>query len=196
MKCYLMNNSSEIKELIISWMVISLCFAYNLDLMNFVFRLPIYLITAGIAFLAHELSHRFVARRMGYVARYKMWNWGLALALFSAIISGGRAIFSAPGAVYILYGGIYSWRDPKKDETLITAAGPLANIILSILFYGLSSGDGITSTVGYVGFALNSSIATYNLLPIPPLDGSKIFRGNMLLWIALMGASVCIILYA
>jgi Zn-dependent protease len=185
----MMQNSSEIKDLVISWIVMGLCYSYDLDLTNLILGLPIYLIAVGLSFFAHELMHRFAAQKLGYVARYKMWTWGLTLALISTILSGGRAIFSAPGAVYITYGSTYSWRDPKKDEVLISLVGPLANIVLAIIFYPLSLGEDIISITAYVGFAINSSLAFFNLLPIPPLDGSKIFRGNMLVWAGLMIAS-------
>ncbi len=69
----------------------------------------------------------------------------------------------------------YNLQNPKKDELLIAAAGPLSNILLSLF---LSLILRLSPTFSFVIIPLiivNISLAVFNLIPIPPLDGSKIF---------------------
>jgi len=74
-------------------------------------------------------------------------------------------------------------RNYKKGMALVAAAGPLSNLIMALLFYGLSyltlliqSPDVyfIVATFAHSIVSLNITLALFNLLPIPPLDGSRI----------------------
>ncbi|WP_461866911.1 zinc metalloprotease, partial [Thermococcus sp.] len=141
--------------------------------------LPVSGLTAGLGFILHELGHRYFARRAGCVAYYRMWKWGLILALATSILSAGRFIFAAPGAVYIAC----LYRDlTKEEEAYISAAGPAANMTLALLFRFLHLG-----IVSRIGFQVNSYLALFNLLPFPPLDGWKLLRSNVILWVILTG---------
>ncbi|KKS32993.1 MAG: Peptidase M50 [Candidatus Amesbacteria bacterium GW2011_GWA2_42_12] len=70
----------------------------------------------------------------------------------------------------------YNLKDPKRDTAIIALAGPVSNILvavlLSILFHSLSN----LSILGILSFLiqLNINLAIFNLIPVPPLDGSKI----------------------
>jgi Zn-dependent protease len=74
----------------------------------------------------------------------------------------------------------YNLKNPKKDMAIISLAGPVANFILSILFFipmfALQAVMPAYFTVFFEqGFFLNISLAVFNMLPAPPLDGSKVF---------------------
>jgi len=134
-----------------------------------------------VAFLTHELSHKFTAIKLGYIARFKLSKLGALLTLISAIpIIPIKMI--APGYVSIVSIGKFP---SVKDEGLIALAGPLSNIILSIL--------GTVSLlflheVSYISLMtllfvkVNLDIALFNLMPLLMLDGEKIFRWNAFLW--------------
>ena len=179
-------SRSEIRDLSIAWLVLGFCFSFRhlfTSLEGFATFLVIALIGIGAGFIFHELSHKLVAQRLGYLAEFRLWKVGLIIAVASAIISLGQLLFFAPGAVYV------SSYSRSHEEGLIAAAGPFANIVLAALFYALSFSSGFLSQVGEWGFIINLWLAAFNLLPIPPLDGRKIFSWNNRSWTALAAVS-------
>ncbi len=89
---------TEIKDIVISLLVLTLVFSYPQILFNpSIFLTSLFVL--AIAFMGHELSHKFAARSMGYWAEYRMWANGLFLALIFTLITNGQIIFAAPGAV-------------------------------------------------------------------------------------------------
>lgn len=173
----------EVRDILIAFGVLTVAFFLIFDRYGMLARyLPqatssgsYYAILIGIAaltvltaFLAHELSHRIYARRLGGFARFRLWTWGIMLAIFSSLFG---FLFAAPGAVYIA--GVYD----KRGNAMVSLAGPSANMIMAGVFYviafALSSVTIYAGLFGLVG-ALNSWYAVFNLIPVPPLDGSKI----------------------
>ncbi|MCD6367973.1 MAG: site-2 protease family protein [Candidatus Aenigmarchaeota archaeon] len=184
-------NDREIKDLVISWLVISIIFIrtvsdnLNVDiLLGFLYSL----VLVGITFVFHELAHRTVARKYGAFAEYRMWLNGIVFALILALISGGRVIFAAPGAVYISALKVLRWKGEftslrNQDYGVISAAGPLTNLIIAGIFLILNS----IYPLGFFEMAtyINIFIAFFNLLPIPPLDGAKVMAWDRKVWLAL-----------
>ncbi len=177
----------EIKEIAISTLVIGFCFAWvernslPFAYMNFLTTFGIMSFAVGSAFVLHEIAHKLTAQNFGCYAEYRMWEWGLIIAFFLAVSIG--MVFAAPGAVYIAPGFFGLTR---RQEIVISSAGIITNLALAILFSLLA---GFTSGYIKIGFSVaamvNSWIALFNLLPFPPLDGSKIMRWNFSLWLLL-----------
>ena len=145
-------------------------------------------VATATGFVLHEMGHKFAAMRRGYVAHFKIWTWGIAIALVTGVLSQGQFIFGAPGAVYIApAAGLLSYRyatqrSEKGDNALISAAGPGTNLAFALFFLSLIfllPAEGFWSTVASYGFTLNVGLGSFNMLPIPPMDGSKIFRGSI-----------------
>jgi len=179
------TSNIEIRDLLISWLVLGFCFSlilfHSLSPSGFI----IALIGLGVGFICHELSHKFVAQKLGFRAEFRLWQTGLIIALVCAFISMFSPIgflFAAPGAVYILS---YTSR---REGGLISLAGPSANIILALIFYAIAiHSSGLTQQlIGKYGMLINLWLAVFNLLPIPPLDGSKIFAWKISVWAMLM----------
>ena len=180
----------QIKELRdISLSALALAIAFGIALAGGLDGLgnPVYVLTLiGISLLAvstgfifHELAHRLVARRFGYLAEYAMWPAGLLIAFVSSLMG---FIFAAPGAVVIRPGNIIiSTRETEVENMgLISIAGPATNIVIAVLFLLL---DTIYPTlIFYLGAYINTWLAIFNLIPFGPLDGAKVFRWNKIYW--------------
>ncbi len=137
--------------------------------------LGVSLLTVGTGFVLHELMHKFVAERYGYWAEFRMWPLGILLALMTSLIG---FIFAAPGATYISGSTITT-----RENALISLAGPLTNLTIGILFLPfLLLGNGIWAEIGSLGFGVNTFLALFNMLPILPLDGAKVFGWSKVIW--------------
>lgn len=176
-------SAQELKELAISALVIGFVFAWIMKGVplvrgtNFFMVFIIMLIAVGAAFIFHELAHKAVAQRFGCWAEYRMWDTGLIIAFFLAITIG--FVFAAPGAVYIQSGHAVITR---RENGLISVAGPAANLVLALLFLMLTFAGGIFGLLGWIGFRINVFLALFNMIPFPPLDGSKVMEWDRKVW--------------
>ncbi|MBT3691295.1 peptidase M50 [Candidatus Woesearchaeota archaeon] len=171
-------SEKEKYDLFKAWVAISLAFgiiiAKRLDISIFSAEFtPLLLVSAlsvGIGFLLHEIGHKYVAQKYNFWAEFRssdrMLMFAILLALFTPII------FAAPGAVMI--NGYYM---TKEKNGKISAAGPLVNLVLAILFIVLILA-GINNLLTGYGAFINSLIALFNLIPFGNLDGKKILTWN------------------
>ncbi|MGD1055070.1 MAG: AN1-type zinc finger domain-containing protein [Nitrososphaerales archaeon] len=150
--------------------------------------LGVSLIAVGPGFVLHELSHKFTARRYGYWAEFRVWPLGLLLALVTSMIG---FIFAAPGATYI--SGI---NITKPENGRISIAGPLTNVAVALAFFPLLVfGEGFWGYLGSYGVFINIWLAIFNMLPIMPLDGAKVFSWSKIRWVLLFAPLMIIFLY-
>lgn len=182
-------RARERNDLLISWITISVAFAFVfgerfLNIVDFASFLPISFVAVGTAFVFHELAHRYVARKFGCYAEFRAWKFGLILALAMPLISFGRFLFAAPGAVYI-----YGPHITRRENGIISLSGPVTNIIISLLFlsawifsYTFLEVDPYMMKLMVSVSQINLFLAFFNLIPFPPLDGSKVIAWNALVW--------------
>lgn len=132
-----------------------------------------------LSFIPHEMGHKFVAQKYGAWSEYRKSNNGL---IFAVLISLLGILIAAPGAVYIR-GYITEEQNGK-----ISAAGPIVNIIISAVSIGLMTvfTNGWLGTLFFMLAYINAMLALFNLIPIPPLDGSKIIKWSIPVWIAML----------
>jgi Zn-dependent protease len=183
----------EVAQIVVAWVAISLALSVaDIEGLSSGIGSLDYIAAAFIAtatgFVLHEMGHKFVAMRHGYIAHFRIWTWGIALALVIAVVSRGQFVFGAPGAVYIAPApGLLSYgyavqRSEKRDNAVISAAGPGTNLAFALFFLFLIfvlPTAGFWSTVANYGFILNVGLGSFNMLPIPPMDGYKIFKGSI-----------------
>lgn len=150
-------------------------------------------------FVLHELAHRLVARSLGYIAFFKAWKLGLILSVLSGAFIGLVHVFhipfppfliAAPGAVYIIPSPFRMFYDIRRDELMIAAAGPLTNILVAAVSLAFAPYMPYLLIVAYI----NAILAVFNLLPLPMLDGLKVLRANMLVWVCLFVVAVALFL--
>ncbi|MDD4938478.1 MAG: site-2 protease family protein [Candidatus Shapirobacteria bacterium] len=68
----------------------------------------------------------------------------------------------------------FNLRNPKRDEILISLAGPVSNFLFAIIIATIANIFNIQSIFVYILVLINISLGIFNLIPIPPLDGSHI----------------------
>jgi Zn-dependent protease len=142
-----------------------------------------------LAMSVHEFAHGWVAYKLGdTTAKYSgrltlnplahidiFWTLLLPLVLF--ISSGGSFIFGAAKPVPINY---WALKNPKRDIILVGASGPIANFIfgglLSIVIRSVPM-PALATTAILNLIVINIVLGVFNLIPIPPLDGSRILMG-------------------
>lgn len=143
--------------------------------------------------ILHEIAHGYVAERLGDPTARLLGRltlnpknhidpfMSIALPLI-LILSGSPVVFGAAKPVPV---DTFNLRDGRKDIALVSLAGPATNIIIAIicalLIKLLETYSIFGSYQAYVfwflliSVRLNLLLAIFNLIPIPPLDGSKVF---------------------
>jgi Zn-dependent protease len=174
-------SNKELKDLFGAWFLISIAFAILLSgglnifssLNAFLISFLLSALTVGLAFVFHELMHKFIAQKYGLWAEFRAFYPMLFLAV---VISFFGFIIAAPGAVMIK--GRYLSKDRNGR---ISLAGPMTNIILALIFLLLlffTNVQGIISLFFSYGLTINSLLALFNILPVPGFDGRKVYEWN------------------
>lgn len=138
------------------------------------------------AFTAYLLGDR-TARDRGRVSFNPLAHidpFGTLLLPLLLIAAGGPVFaFAKPVPVYL--GNL---RHPKRDELLVSLAGPVSNIVLAFsaawllrawigavpFGLGMIEASRLVAQFAFVMISVNLSLAFFNLIPLPPLDGSSI----------------------
>ncbi|MEM5772724.1 MAG: site-2 protease family protein [Candidatus Aenigmatarchaeota archaeon] len=183
MKLKELFTKEEVRDLAISTIAISLIFAF--PKFEFFF---FYLIAVVFAFVFHELAHKFVAMKFHCAASYEMWPFGLVIG-FLFMLLGVKIL--APGAVIIRpyrFGrwGFRTSRLTVPENGIISLAGPTVNLTFALIFYPFPVLNFISE--------INAWLAFFNLLPIPPLDGSKVIQWKPWLWLISIIIAVILVL--
>jgi Zn-dependent protease len=147
---------------------------------------------AIVSITTHEAMHGLVADRLGDPTAREMGRltlnplphidlfFTILLPLF-LILAGTGFIFGGAKPVPV---NVSRLRNPRRDWALVGAAGPLSNlaiavllaILLSILSHGGFAPSSPIARILAVGVFVNVLLAVFNLVPIPPLDGSRVVQ--------------------
>ncbi|PIY94273.1 MAG: site-2 protease family protein [Candidatus Levybacteria bacterium CG_4_9_14_3_um_filter_35_16] len=140
--------------------------------------------------ILHEIAHGFVADRLGDPTARLLGRLTLnprnhidpvmsILLPLLLIFSGSPVIFGAAKPVPV---DPFNLKEGRKDLAIVSLAGPLTNVIIAIIAgfiikfsFIFGSFAPIAEVLLLIVVQINLLLAIFNLLPIPPLDGSKIF---------------------
>ena len=141
--------------------------------------------------ILHEIAHGYVAERLGDPTARLMGRLTLnpvkhidpfmsILLPLLLILSGSPVVFGAAKPVPV---DPFNLKEGRKDMAIVSIAGPLTNVLIAIIASGLikiiffypGTFSVLASSVLLIVVQINLLLAIFNLLPIPPLDGSKVF---------------------
>lgn len=194
-------SKDELRDLTISFVVLTICFSIataGLNYQRFISALPIVIVGVAVGSLLHELGHKYVAMKYDCEAEFKLWPLGLLIAFVTSFFG---VVFASPGTVQV-------HSDHVSDEIngKISIAGPMANMVLALnfiifaaLLYPIKFYSVLFELVYLictVGFSVNCFLATFNLLPIYSLDGTKVMKWNALIWFVAIAIAGIMMLFS
>jgi Zn-dependent protease len=156
-----------------------------------------------IAIILHEVAHGYIAYKLGDPTAKMLGRLTLnpithidlfgtiLMPLLLFIFTNGQFIFGYAKPVPI---NPYNFKSPKRDMAISAAGGPATNILLAILSVlvlkyavipasAFVSEDVVTKMIKPLVMMLTASVtinvilASFNLIPIPPLDGGRVLMG-------------------
>jgi len=157
-------------------------------------RIVVWILPVIFAITVHEVAHGWVAKKYGDNTASSLGR--LTLNPIKHIDWVGTIIL--PGLLLLTGTGfIFGWakpvpvdtrnfKNPRKDMAVVALAGPISNLLMALAWAILARiavliGIEFISTpiiyMGVAGISINLVLALINLLPIPPLDGSRVLTG-------------------
>ncbi len=152
------------------------------------------LIVLLFSIILHECAHGLAAERLGdptarQAGRITLNPIPHLDPIGSILLPGVMLLMSFVGGPTILFGwakpvpiNAYNLNNPKRDMMWIGLAGPAANFIVALVLALLArllpiSTNPLGTNILFYGVAINLMLGFFNLIPIPPLDGSRILTG-------------------
>jgi Zn-dependent protease len=167
--------------------------------LNLIQKIAVFAIPVIFAITLHEAAHGFIAMKFGDKTAWMLGRvtanplkhidpigtvgLPLFLLLMSKISGGPTFLFGWAKPVPVNFSAL---RHPKRDMIWVAAAGPVANLLMALIWgivvqLGHATQNGFASAplmlMGAAGIFINAILAALNLLPLPPLDGGRIAVG-------------------
>ena len=165
-----------------------------MDLQSLILTIALYAIPMLFAITLHEAAHGYAAKYFGDYTAYQAGRISLNpldhIDLFGTILvpvgllifTSGQFVFGWAKPVPINFGNL---REPKRDMFWVAAAGPGANMLMALAWAAILKGTLLLpeTSLSYPvqemssgGVLINLGLMVLNLIPVPPLDGSKVLE--------------------
>ncbi len=154
-------------------------------LISFLIFLPLFFVSLAV----HEFSHAFFANKFGDDTAKKLGRLTLNPIKHIDLVGSILMPLIAFSSGYLIIGWAKpvpvnrnNFHNPLKNDLVVTVAGPASNFLLAFVFYFIlilfnnfsPEGMHLLKKVTWLGIYFNVFLFAFNLLPIPPLDGSHI----------------------
>ncbi len=170
-----------------------------MDIGVFLYNLSVAAIPILFAITVHEVAHGRIARQFGDPTAERAGRLTLnpikhidpvgtvVVPLAMLLFSGGTMVFGWAKPVPVMFQNL---RNPRRDMILVAAAGPAANLAMAMGWAVLAASQEtllglaepvatwLYSVCGW-GILINSVLAVFNMLPLPPLDGGRVLEGRL-----------------
>jgi len=159
-------------------------------------RIVVWILPVIFAITVHEVAHGWVAKKYGDNTASMLCRLTLNpikhIDLLGTIIIPGLLLLSFTGFIFGWAKPVpvdaRNFKNPRRDMAIVALAGPVSNLLMAV-GWALIARLGVTIGMqaeavslpliytGIAGISINLVLAMINLLPIPPLDGSRIVMG-------------------
>ena len=157
----------------------------DIDLAVSIKRLSVAFVPLMLGIILHEVAHGWAALKRGDPTAAMLGRLTLNPIKHIDIMGLLMMVVFRFGWAKPVPVNMYRFKNPKKGMAVTALAGPACNFLLAgvflflygLLFYPLYTGGAVAETILqliYTTAYLSLSLAVFNLIPIPPLDGSKV----------------------
>lgn len=157
-------------------------------------RIVVWILPVIFAITVHEVAHGWVAKKYGDNTASALGRLTINpikhIDLVGTILLPGLLLLTGTGFIFGWAKPVpvdaRNFKNPRKDMAIVALAGPISNLLMA-LAWALLARIGVIIGVefislpfiytGIAGISINLVLALINLLPIPPLDGSRVLTG-------------------
>ncbi|MDD1620402.1 MAG: site-2 protease family protein [Methylococcaceae bacterium] len=165
-----------------------------MDELTLVQRIVVWILPVIFAITGHEVAHGWMAKQYGDKTAEQQGRLTLNpikhIDLLGTIVIPGILLISGTGFIFGWAKPVpvdaRNFKNPKKAMMMVALAGPLSNLLMALAWV-LIARTGVAIQIefislpliysGVAGITINLILALINLLPIPPLDGSRVLSG-------------------
>lgn len=167
-----------------------------MDQLTIIQKIAVWILPVVFAITVHEAAHGWVAKKYGDNTAFRLGRLTLNpikhIDPFGTIIIPGLLLLTGTGFIFGWAKPVpvdaRNFKKPLHDMAIVALAGPVSNVLMALGWamvarLGITIGTGAENVslplvyTGIAGISINLVLALLNLLPIPPLDGSRILTG-------------------